>query len=97
MYKFMSIAYITIIMGFMVVYITAFVLNLIRAKKPFEVKVLDSETNFKTWKDNMYKKKSISFIANRAVLDSSVIYLNYSNGRTSKVWVYNLQDIESDL
>ena len=33
MYKFMSIAYITIIMGFMVVYITAFVLNLIRAKK----------------------------------------------------------------
>ena len=71
--------------------------DLIRAKKHFEVKVIDSEDNFKAWKDNMYKKRSISFIANRAVLDNSVIYLNYSNGRTSKVWVYNLQDIESDL
>ena len=33
MYKFMSIAYITIIMGFMVVYITAFVLNLMKRKE----------------------------------------------------------------
>lgn len=66
--------------------------NLIKNKKHFEVKVLDSETNFKNWKDNIAKKRNISFVASREVLDSSIIYLNYKNGRTSKVWVYNLQD-----
>ena len=65
--------------------------NLIKNKKPFEVKVLDSENNFKNWRDKIVKK-DISFVASREVLDSSVIYLNYRNGRTSKVWVYNLQD-----
>ena len=65
--------------------------NLIKNKKHFEVKVLDSETNFKNWKDKIVKK-DISFVASREALDSSVIYLNYRNGRTSKVWVYNLQD-----
>ena len=68
--------------------------NLIRAKKPFEVKVLDSETNFKNWMSKIAKKRDISFVASREVLDSSVIYLNYRNGRTSKVWVYNLQSID---
>lgn len=66
--------------------------NLIKNKKHFEVKVLDTETNFKNWKDNIAKKRNISFVASRQVLDSSIIYLNYKNGRTSKVWVYNLQD-----
>ena len=66
--------------------------NLIKNKKHFEVKVLDSETNFKNWKDNIAKKRNISFVASRQVLDSSIIYLNYKNGRTSKVFVYNLQD-----
>lgn len=67
--------------------------NLIKNKKPFEVKVLDSETNFKNWKDKIVKK-DISFVASRQVLDSSIIYLNYKNGRTSKIWVYNLQSID---
>ena len=68
--------------------------NLIKNKKHFEVKVLDSETNFKNWSDKIAKKRDISFVASREVLDSSVIYLNYRNGRTSKVWVYNLQSID---
>lgn len=67
--------------------------NLIKNKKHFEVKVLDSETNFKNWKDKIVKK-DISFVASRQVLNSSIIYLNYKNGRTSKVWVYNLQSID---
>lgn len=67
--------------------------NLIKNKKHFEVKVLDSEINFKNWKDKIVKK-DISFVASRQVLDSSIIYLNYKNGRTSKVWVYNLQSID---
>lgn len=67
--------------------------NLIMSKKPFEVKVLDSETNFKNWKDKIVKK-DISFVASRQVLNSSIIYLNYKNGRTSKIWVYNLQSID---
>lgn len=67
--------------------------NLIKNKKHFEVKVLDSKTNFKNWKDKIVKK-DISFVASRQVLDSSVVYLNYKNGRTSKVLVYNLQSID---
>lgn len=67
--------------------------NLIREKKPFEAQILDSEENFKEWQDNMYNKRSISFVANREVLSNSVVYLN-DEGKTSKVWIYNLQDKE---
>lgn len=67
--------------------------NLIRKKKPFEVQILDSEENFKEWQDDMYQKRSISFVANREVLSSSTAYLN-DEGKTSKVWIYNLQDKE---
>lgn len=69
--------------------------NLIREKKPFEAQVIDTEDNFKTWKDNMEKKRSLDFVANREVLSSSTVYLN-DNGKTSKIWVYNLQDKETE-
>ena len=69
--------------------------NLIREKKPFEAQVIDTEENFKTWRDNMEKKRSLDFVANREVLSSSTVYLN-DNGKTSKLWVYNLQDKETD-
>lgn len=69
--------------------------NLIREKKPFEAQVIDTETNFNTWRDNMEKKRSLDFVANREVLSSSTVYLN-DNGKTSKLWVYNLQDKETD-
>lgn len=69
--------------------------NLIREKKPFEVQVIDTYENFKTWRYNMEKKRSLDFVANREVLSSSTVYLN-DNGKTSKVWVYNLQDKETD-
>lgn len=69
--------------------------NLIREKKPFEAQVIDTEENFKTWRDNMEKKRSLDFVANREVLSSSTVYLN-DNGKTSKIWVYNLQDKETD-
>ena len=69
--------------------------NLIREKKPFEAQVIDTEENFNTWRDSMEKKRSLDFIANREVLSSSTVYLN-DNGKTSKLWVYNLQDREFD-
>lgn len=69
--------------------------NLIREKKPFEAQVIDTEENFKIWRDNMEKKRSLDFVANREVLVSSTVYLN-DNGNTSKIWVYNLQDKETD-
>ena len=69
--------------------------NLIREKKPFEAQVIDTEDNFNAWRDNMEKKRSLDFIANREVLSSSTVYLN-CNGKTSKLWVYNLQDREFD-
>ena len=69
--------------------------NLIREKKPFEAQVIDTEDNFNTWRDNMEKKRSLDFVANREVLSSSTVYLN-DNGKTSKLWVYNLQDKETD-
>ena len=69
--------------------------NLIREKKPFEAQVIDTEDNFNTWRDNMEKKRSLDFVANREVLSSSTVYLN-DNGKTSKIWVYNLQDKETD-
>ena len=43
----------------------------------------------------MEKKRSLDFVANREVLVSSTVYLN-DNGNTSKIWVYNLQDKETD-
>lgn len=70
--------------------------NLIRKKKPFEAQVIDTEDNFKTWRDEMEKKRSLDFVANREVLSSSTVYLNNNNGNTSKLWVYNLQDREFD-
>ena len=69
--------------------------NLIREKKPFEAQVIDTEANFNNWRDNMEKKRSLDFVANREVLSSSTVYLN-DNGKTSKIWVYNLQDKETD-
>ena len=69
--------------------------NLIREKKPFEVQVKDSLDNFNNWRDNMEKKRSLDFVANREVLSSSTVYLN-DNGNISKLWVYNLQDREFD-
>lgn len=69
--------------------------NLIREKKPFEAQVIDTEENFNTWRDSMEKKRSLDFIANREVLSSSTVYLN-DNGKTFKLWVYNLQDREFD-
>ena len=69
--------------------------NLIREKKPFEAQVIDTEDNFKTWRDSMEKKRSLDFVANREVLSSSIVYLN-DNGKISKIWVYNLQDKETD-
>lgn len=70
--------------------------NLIREKKHFEAQVIiDTEVNFNTWRDNMEKKRSLDFVANREVLSSSIVYLN-DNGKTSKLWVYNLQDKETD-
>lgn len=69
--------------------------NLIREKKPFEAQVIDTEDNFKTWRDKMEKKRSLDFVANREILSSSTVYLN-DNGKTSKLWVYNLQDREFD-
>lgn len=69
--------------------------NLIREKKPFEAQVVDTEDNFNTWRHNMEKKRSLDFVANREVLSSSTVYLN-DNGKTSKLWVYNLQDREYD-
>lgn len=69
--------------------------NLIREKKHFEAQVIDTEENFNTWRDSMEKKRSLDFIANREVLSSSTVYLN-DNGKTSKLWVYNLQDREFD-
>ena len=69
--------------------------NLIREKKPFEEQVVDTEANFNTWRYNMEKKRSLDFVANREVLSSSTVYLN-DNGKTSKLWVYNLQDKETD-
>lgn len=35
------------------------------------------------------------FVANREVLSSSTVYLN-DNCKNSKIWVYNLQDKETD-
>ena len=69
--------------------------NLIREKKPFEAQVIDTEDNFNTWRDNMEKKRSLDFVANREVLSNSTVYLN-DNGKISKLWVYNLQDREFD-
>lgn len=69
--------------------------NLIREKKHFEAQVIDTEKNFNTWRDNMEKKRSLDFVANREVLSHSTVYLN-DNGKTSKMWVYNLQDKETD-
>lgn len=69
--------------------------NIIREKKPFEAQVIDTEDNFNAWRDSMEKKRSLDFVANREVLSSSTVYLN-DNGKTSKIWVYNLQDREFD-
>lgn len=65
--------------------------NLIWGKENFEVQVKDSLDNFNLWKKDMYEKKRVGFSASRCCLPSSVIYLNNA-GRTSKIWVYNLQD-----
>lgn len=69
--------------------------NIIREKKPLEAQVIDTEDNFNAWRDSMEKKRSLDFVANREVLSSSTVYLN-DNGKTSKIWVYNLQDREFD-
>lgn len=69
--------------------------NIIREKRPFEAQVIDTEDNFNAWRDSMEKKRSLDFVANREVLSSSTVYLN-DNGKTSKIWVYNLQDREFD-
>lgn len=69
--------------------------NLIREKKYFEAQVKDSLDNFNLWRYNMEKKRSLDFVANREVLSHSTVYLN-DNGKTSKMWVYNLQDKETD-
>ena len=63
--------------------------NLIREKKPFEAQVKDSLDNFNLWRYDMETKRSLDFVANREVLSSSTVYLN-DNGKTSKLWVYNL-------
>ena len=45
--------------------------------------------------ENLIRDDTVDFVANREVLSSSTVYLN-DNGKTSKLWVYNLQDKETD-